>query len=137
MLLDAKAPEPPRGIRKYIPFRYLFPSLVVLLALGGILSYRFWNYRQERAVARFLSAVEEGKFREAYELWQPAPSYTYQDFLRDWGERGDYGKIREFRILGSKSRGASVIVTVRINDQDPPRDLLVVSKTLGLAFSPY
>lgn len=134
-LFDAKPPRPPGGIRKYVPLPLLI--LVILLAalLGSLLAYRYRNYREERAVARFLDTLEKGDYREAYRLWQPSPSYTFGDFMNGWGEKGDYGSIREFEILGSKSKGPTAIVTVRINHQDPPLDLLVDRRTLGLAYS--
>lgn len=110
--------------------------IVLALAVGCGLAYLFWNYPEERAVARFLTTLELGDYRQAYQLWQPAPSYTFDDFLRSWGEKGDYGKIREFQVLHSKSKGSkTVIVTVRINNEDPPLDLLVDRKTKGLAYS--
>lgn len=137
MLLDAKPPKPPGRIRKYVPFPVLILLVLVLVCLAGLLTYHFWNFRQERVVSRFLTTLEEGKFQEAYQLWQPSPSYTYQDFLHGWGEQGDYGKIRKFEILDSESKGASVIVTVRINDIAPPLDLVVDRQTLGLSYSPF
>jgi hypothetical protein len=137
MLLDAKPPRPPSGIRKYVPLPALMLSVVVLALIGSLLAFRFWNYRQEHAVDRFLTTLEAGNYQEAYKLWQPAPSYTYQDFLHDWGAEGDYGKIREFEILGSNTKGGTILVTVRINNEDPPRDIAVDRKTLGLAFSPF
>ncbi len=137
MLLDAKPPKPPSGIRKYVPLPVLLLSVVVMALIAGLLAFRFWNFRQEHAVNQFLTTLEAGNYQEAYKLWQPAPSYTYQDFLHDWGAQGDYGKIREFEILGSTSKSGTVLVTVRINNEDPPRDLAVDSKTLGLAFSPF
>jgi len=130
-LLDAEAPKPPSKLRKYFPFLLAFVAV-----LAAFLFYEFRNYREERAVARFLTTVQQGNYQEAYRLWQPSPSYTYEDFLRGWGERGDYGKIQEFEILGSTSKGENtVIVTVRINNVDPPLDLLVDRKTKGLAYS--
>jgi hypothetical protein len=137
MLFDAKPPKPPSGIRKYVPLPVLLLSVVVMALIAGLLAFRFWNFRQEHAVNQFLTTLEAGNYQEAYKLWQPAPSYTYQDFLHDWGAQGDYGKIREFEILGSTSKSGTVLVTVRINNEDPPRDLAVDRKTLGLAFSPF
>lgn len=132
-LLDSKPPEPPS--RKQ---RYLLVLIPVLCVVGGLLTYRFWNYPEERAVARFLTTLERGDYREAYRLWQPSPSYTYADFLHSWGDQGDFGKVREFRILGSKSKGSrTVIVTVRVNNVDPPLDLLVDRETKGLAYSVF
>ncbi|MEJ2009716.1 MAG: hypothetical protein P8Z30_16445 [Acidobacteriota bacterium] len=82
--------------------------------------------------------LQEGNYKEAYRLWQPAPDYSYQDFLHDWGPQGDYGKIREFRIDSARSKGSEiVIVVVTINNQTPPLALIVTRKTKGLAYSPY
>ena len=89
-------------------------------------------------MSRFLTTLEQTHYQEAYRLWQPSPSYSFDDFMRGWGEQGDYGRIRAFEIIHSKSKGSStVIVTVRINGVDPPLDLLVDRKTKGLAYSFY
>jgi len=129
-LLDAKPPGPPRKIGKVV-------GLCLAIALiSGLLYLLFRNYPAERRVDHFLTALEQGKYQEAYRIWQPAPTYTYENFLHDWGDQGDYGKIREFNVLGSRSKGSdTVIVTVRINNVDPPLELLVDRKTKGLAFS--
>lgn len=136
MLLDTPSPKPPSGITKYIPLPTLLLLFFLLSVVGVLLAYRFWNYPEERALTRFLTTLEQGNYQEAYRLWQPSRSFTYDDFLRSWGEQGDYGKIREFKILASKSKGRNtVIVTVRINHVDPPIDILVDRKTKGLAYS--
>jgi hypothetical protein len=130
-LLDAQPAKPKSLLRKSLPL-----MVIAVLVLGALLYVRFRNYSEERAVSRFLTTLQEGKYEEAYRLWQPSPSYTYADFLRGWGEMGDYGKIREFEILSSKSKGSNtVIVTVRINNVNPPLQLLVDRKTKGLAYS--
>jgi hypothetical protein len=130
-LLDAQPPKPESKLRKSLPI-----AVVLVLLLGSLLFIRFRNYSEEQAVARFLTTLEEGKYQEAYRLWQPAPSYTYADFLRGWGEMGDYGKIHGFEILSSRSKGPdTVVVTVRINKVSPPLELLVDRKTKGLAYS--
>jgi hypothetical protein len=131
-LLDATPPKPPLKIGRYILFA------VVLFIVGSVSYILFRNYPEERAVSRFLTTLEEGKFQEGYNLWQPAKSYTYADFLNNWGMQGDYGKIRSFKVLGSRSKGANtVIVTVSINEVQPPIDILVDRKTKELAFSPF
>jgi hypothetical protein len=130
-LLDAQPPKPKSKLRKFLPI-----AVALAIVLGSLLYISFQNYSEEQAVARFLTTLEEGKYQDAYRLWQPAPSYTYADFLRGWGEMGDYGKIREFEILSSRSKGSdTVIVIVRINKVDPPLELLVDRKTKGLAYS--
>jgi hypothetical protein len=129
-LLDTTPPKPPIHVWRYIVLGFL----ILLVAEG--LYFAFRDYPEERAVARFLTTLEQGKFQEAYRLWQPSPSYSYQDFLRGWGMQGDYGKIREFQILGTRTKGSSlVIVTVKVNNIDPPLDLVVDRKTKGLSYS--
>ena len=131
-LLDTSPPKPPIRI-----WRYILVGILILLVAEG-LYFAFRNYPEERAVARFLTTLQQGKFPEAYRLWQPSPSYSYQDFLRGWGVQGDYGKIREFQILGTKSKGPSlVIVTVKINNIEPPLDLVVDRRTKGLSYSVF
>ena len=131
-LLDATPPKPPLHIGRYI----VLGILLILLSVGFYLAFR--NYPEERAVAHFLTALEQEKFQDGYHLWQPSPTYSYQDFLHGWGLEGDYGKIRGFEILGTKAKGSSlVIVTVRINNTDPPLDLVVDRRTKGLSYSVF
>lgn len=131
-LLDATPPKPPLHIWRYI----VLGVLIILLGAGFYFAFR--NYPEERAVTRFLTTLEQEKFQEGYQLWQPSPTYSYQDFLHGWGLQGDYGKIRGFEILGARSKGSAlVIVTVRINNIDPPLDLVVDRKTKGLSYSAF
>jgi hypothetical protein len=130
-LLDATPPKPPRRIG-----RYILVALLVLI-LGGASYILFRNFPEEHAVSHFLTELEKGNYREAYQLWQPSATYTYDNFLHDWGENGSYGKIRSYKILGSRSKGAqTVVATVTINNEEPPLDLVVDRKTKGLAFAP-
>jgi hypothetical protein len=129
-LLDAKPPAPSIKVGRIV----LIALVVIVVGGGAYLGLR--NYPEERAVTRFLQTLEQGNYQEAYRLWQPSPSYSYQDFVRDWGDQGDYGKIRKFEILGAHGKGGRlVIVTVRINDEDPPVQLAVDRQTKGLAYS--
>ena len=136
-LLDAKPLKPVTGIRKHVPLNVLILSAFLIAVIAGLVTFRFWNFREERAVNRFLTTLEQGNFQEAYRLWQPVRSYSFDDFLHDWGEKGDYGKIHEFEILRSESKGAIAIVTVQINNVNPPLELVVDRKTLGLAYSNF
>ncbi len=134
-LLNAKPPKPVTGIRKYIPLPLL---IIILIIIGLLTAFALWDYPEERAVTTFLTTVERGDYQKAYKLWQPSSSYSFNDFMHDWGLKGDYGKIRTFRILDSKSKGSeTVLITVRINHVNPPLGLLVDRKTKGLAYSFY
>jgi hypothetical protein len=129
-LLDAPPPKKPRKIG-----RYILLALVIII-VGGAAYALLRNLPEERAVSRFLNALEQGNYQEAYRLWQPSASYSYQDFVHDWGQQGDYGKIRTFKILGSRSKGSqTVIVTLTVNNQQPALELLVDRQTKGLAYS--
>jgi len=131
-LLDAKPPRPPRPVG-----RYILLGLVVVIIVS-LATYYFWDYPEERAVKRFLETVERGDYATAYRLWQPSASYTYEDFLKGWGLQGDYGKIKDFEIVDASSKGSeTVVVTVIINHQTPPLQLLVDRETKGLAYSPF
>ena len=133
MLFDSEAPKPKTAFQKY------WPLLVIVVVVFSVIGYfAFHNLPEKRAIANFLTQLKDGNYQEAYKLWQPAPEYTYDDFLHDWGPKGDYGKIREFKIIGAESKGNElVIVTVTINNQTPALALLVDRKTKGLAYSPY
>jgi hypothetical protein len=131
-LLDAAPPKPQRPIGRYI----LAAAAAILILSAGYALFR--NYPEEHAISRFLKTLEQGNYQEAYRLWQPSETYTFDDFVHDWGPNGDYGKIHSFKVLGSRSKGANtVIVTVTINDQEPARELLVDRQTKGLAYSPF
>ena len=132
-LLDAKAPKPHSLLVKLLPL-----IIFVAVVLAAFLAYRLRDYPEERAVSRFLTALQAGNYQRGYQLWQPVHSYAFSDFMHDWGPEGDYGKIRTFEIMRSRSKGPNnVIVTVRINKTDPPLDLLVDRNTKGLAYSPF
>ncbi len=129
-LLGAK-PEKPKGILR----RFLVLWILLAVSTGSILYILLRNYPEERAVSRFLTALQQGQYREAYQLWQPGPSYTYEDFLSGWGEKGDYGKIREFEILGARSEGSKTVVVIVSINKTPPIEIAVDRKTKGLAYS--
>lgn len=133
MLFDSEAPKPKTGIRKY------WPLVVIIVVVAGVIGFfAFHNLPEKRAVANFLTQLQNGNYKEAYSLWQPAPDYTYDEFLHDWGPQGDYGKVREFKIVGAESKGKAVaIVIVTINNRTPALALLVDRKSKGLAYSPY
>jgi hypothetical protein len=131
-LLDAKPEKPKPGIFKYVPLPLL---IVIVIGVAGAVTYYFWDYPEERAVSRFLTTLEQAKFQQAYKLWQPSDTYQYNDFLHDWGPKGDYGTIHSFEIVYVKSFGSHTVrVWVRINQR--LSSIMVDRKTKGLSYPP-
>jgi hypothetical protein len=132
-LLDSQPVKPKRRVFKYIP-NWL--SVLIIVAIIGLITYKFWDYPEERAASRFMTTLEKGDFHGAYDLWKPAASYSFGDFMHDWGPQGDYGKIRTFQIVQVKSEGLSTVeVMIRINEQEPPLVILIDRKSKGLAYA--
>lgn len=130
MLLDAQTPKPPRKFGRPIAIG------LIILIVGGLSYYRFRNYPEEHAVRKFLTTLQQGDYQLAYKLWQPSETFKFPDFMHGWGPQGDYGKIRSYEVLSTRSRGSeTVIVTVTINGVQPPLNLLVDRRTKGLAYS--
>ena len=106
----------------------------------GILIYFFANFREERAVQRCFEALQEGDLAAAYQIWGPTEEYTFKDFLKDWGEDGYYGQVRDFRIVESESMGRGVIVRVQIKTDEGqlriPIAFWVERKDRSIGFSP-
>ena len=108
---------------------------VAVLLLGAFLYYQFKNYPQEREVKKFLTALQRDDLRGAYQIWKPTSSYAFEDFQRDWGPKGDYGKVQSFKIVGSRSRGSGVIVTATINGREAT--VWVQRSDKSLTFPPF
>ncbi len=115
-LLDSDSEEPRSKLRRYLVSGL---ALVLLLSLSGWYLFRFHSEKQ--TVARFLDALVAGDTERAYQVWKPRASYSYQDFLEDWGPAGYYGPVKSYRIeTAQKPRDASgVIVVVELSPYQP------------------
>ena len=117
-IFDGTDEEPKSKIR-----RYVITGLALVLLLSGGVWYLFRFYPEKRTVEGFLQTVIRGDLQAAYHMWQPNPSYTFQDFVEhDWGPRGDYGPVRSFHIediQSSGGRGGGVIVVVAVSATAP------------------
>ncbi|MFQ5816562.1 MAG: hypothetical protein ACE5H2_01225 [Terriglobia bacterium] len=151
-------PEPLPPPRRWL--RRLVLALAVALVLGTVLYFTFRYYPEKRHVARFFDALVAEDYRQAYELWKPQPSFTYEQFLSIWGPNGDYGRIRSYELVevessravllrlavegGSRQRtltlegnASGIVVSVRLNNLDPPVRLWVEKKDKSLSFPPF
>lgn len=154
-LLDTQSSPPPNPWPKRI-----LAALVLILVVAGVLYWQFRYYSEKKQVEQFMNALVAGNYPAAYQLWQPAPSYRYQDFLGDWGEISTWGRIRSYEIVGvedSKSymlrvpgpggagartielsgRSSGVVISVRINQRRAPERIWVEKKDKSLSFPPF
>jgi len=125
----------PEVIRREKRIKQIILGAIVALIAGGFLYYEFKNYPEERVVKRFLAALERGNYPEAYRIWQPTSSYTYSDFLQDWGPSSEYGKVSSFGIVTSHATGSGVIVTASVNTRQTR--IWVENASKRLAFPPF
>ena len=113
----------------------LLVGIPLALILASYLYYEFKNYPEERAVSRFLSALEQHDYQHAYQLWQPSKYYNFEKFEQDWGPNGVEGAIRDFDITSSHARGSGVLVDVVLNGQKEI-SLWVEKSDKSLSFPP-
>ena len=115
-LLDASE-EPVSKARRYAI------SGIALLILSGLGVWYLLRFNSEkRTIQHFMDAVVAGNFEQGYQIWKPQGSYTYGDFLGDWGERGYYGPVQSYRIESlarPRNGGSGVIVVVAISPFRP------------------
>ncbi|MFZ3200185.1 MAG: hypothetical protein WA175_03435 [Candidatus Acidiferrales bacterium] len=134
--------------------RYALIALAFIVLGAGGLWYLLRFHTERITVRHFMDAVIAGNMEQAYQIWQPSASYSFQDFLNDWGPNGYYGPVRSFRIEQSeapKGGGSSVIVKILVSpDQSFPADdnapgqnnvkeveLWVDIKDQSISFPPY
>jgi hypothetical protein len=114
-LLDAQ-PEQPHSKT----LRYSITGIAAFMLLSFALWFWVLRYLPEkRAVTEFMDAVAAEKFEDAYKIWKPQSSYTYDRFLGDWGLDGYYGPIKSYHIGTARSpRGSSgTVVLVQISPE--------------------
>ena len=122
--------DPVRERRK----KRLLIAAAIVLVVAPILYFELKNWPEERAVKRFLSALQEENYQRAYEIWKPSPSYRFQDFLRDWGKGSEVGKVTSFEITNSRERGSGVVITALINRKETR--IWVEKRDKSLSFPP-
>jgi hypothetical protein len=128
-IFDAPPIKPPWKYRRPV----LFIASGILIAVIVI----FWLLRfhtEYATMRRVMDAIDAGNYQQAYQIWKPSPSYTYDDFLQDWGPNGYYGPVKSYRIdyhLTDK-KGSSVEITVDLSPYSPfptEDDFVKYSKT--------
>jgi len=115
-LFDGTEEHPPSKVRRYIITGLTF---VILVVLGCWYLLRF--HQETTTVKNFLSTVASGNFDLAYQMWKPAPSFSFKDFMEDWGPNSYYGPVKSFHIESAEEMKhgsdspSGVIVTVEVS----------------------
>ena len=131
---DHPIPKKSRALRERL--KVPVGIALVLIFISGIL-YRFANFREERSVKQFMTAVQGGQYDAAYQLWDAAGRYTMKDFLQDWGKEGYYTKgMHETQVVDSNGQGSAVVVYIGIDSLKSPLALRVDKDSLKISFSP-
>ncbi len=121
-LLDSDNSEEPRSKAR----RYAISGLALALLLAAGAWYLLRYHAEKSAVKAFFDALAAGDTQRAYQIWKPQPSYTFQDFLDDWGPTGYYGPVKSYRIEAAQAaprEGSGVIVVIELSPYQPfPED---------------
>jgi len=116
-LLDADHQKPPSKVPRYVISAV---ALAVLLTIGLWFVFRYQP--EKRVVENFMDAVIAGNLQQAYQIWQPHPSYPYAEFVSDWGPAGYYGPVASYHLESANAPeqgGSGIIVTVEISPYSP------------------
>ncbi len=141
-LLDAKQYDAAPDRRR----RRIILILVILLVVGAWAVYHLRNYPERSAVNKFFAALQKQDYETAYGIWfhdlnwrqhpQKYSNYEFNDFYRDWGPGGEWGRIKSHAIDCSLSPGSGVIVQVTVNDRAEHPYVWVQKSDKTLSFSP-
>jgi hypothetical protein len=116
-ILDSGAEEP-----KSKALRYVVSGVALAAMIAGALWYFLRFTPEKHTVESFMNAVVAGDSQQAYKIWRPNPSFTYQDFLAFWGPKGYYSPIKSFRIESAEvppKGGSGVVVVVELSAYSP------------------
>jgi hypothetical protein len=99
-LFESPLEHPPSKLRRYTIriVAVVVTIAVFVVVFPAYLWYPFVYYPETKTVGRLMNAIVSGNLQQAYQIWQPSPSYSFKDFLDDWGPGGYYGPVKSYRI---------------------------------------
>ena len=98
-------------------------ALAILLA-GSV----WWllRYHTGKSPSFHMNAVIAGNLEQAYQRSKPSQSYSFNDFVEDWGANGYYGPVKASasrRDLEHRTGGSGVVIKIEVSPYDPfPQD---------------
>jgi hypothetical protein len=116
-LFDSTEEHPPSKV-----LRYIITGLVFVGLIAGFIAYQLRFHTEERTLRHFMDAVVAGKMDEAYRIWKPSETYSFKDFLEDWGPDGYYGPIKSYHlehIEKNKPNASGVVATIELSPYQP------------------
>jgi hypothetical protein len=117
-LLDTTAEEAQHSkVRRYV---FTIAAFIFLGALGCWWLLRF--HTEKKTIVQFFDALATGQTEQAYRIWKPQPTYSFQDFQEDWGPSGYYGPVKSFHIVTAariNSTASGVIFVVEVSPYEP------------------
>lgn len=124
-IFDSTEEHPPSKIR-----RYIITCVAFVLIVAGACWYLLRYHTEKSTVRRFFNAVSAEQFDQAYQIWKPSPTYSFKDFMEDWGPKGYYGPVKSFHIDNAQivkrgnqtASGVVVVVFVSPFNQFPGND---------------
>ena len=103
--------------------RYAVSGVALILLVSFGIWFFFLRFVSEKhTVEHFMDAVVAQDFQRGFQIWKSHGSYTYQDFVGDWGLQGYYGPIKSYRIESATlppNGGSGVVVVVEVSPFQP------------------
>ena len=144
-LLDAKEYDEQRAHKRNV--RIIWTVAIVLILAGLGWWFRYWP--QERVVGHFFEDLQKQDYNAAYGLWMHDPDwkqhpqehakYPFGDFIRDWGQGGEWGVIKTYKVYGASTcpgPASGVVVDVIVNDRTEHAQVWVEKSDKTLSFPP-
>jgi len=144
-LLDAKEYDFEKARKKKTRIISAIAILIVVLGIGWFFRY----VPQERIVGHFFEALQKQDYNAAYGIWMhdpdwqkhpdKFPKYPFNEFYRDWGQGGQWGLIKTYKVYGASTcsgPGTGIVVDVVVNDRTEHAQVWVEKSDKTLSFPP-
>ena len=111
--------------------------LAVLVGVSAFFYFRNWS--EERAIAHFITLLQQQKYQDAYKMWETPESakfYPPEKFTEDWGPMGLYKDPAALRIQTTDVCGGGVVFGIAYPGADD-FGLWVDRQTGVVSFAPW
>ena len=116
-IFDSVEQHPPSKKR-----RYIVTGIALAILLAGSVWWLLRFHTEKGTIRHFMNAVIAGNLQQAYQIWKPSPSYSFNDFVEDWGPNGYYGPVKSFHIENRpehRAGGSGVAIKIELSPYQP------------------